>query len=242
MKKKRGYRRGYSVALLIGFEEDHAIVWQVFSHVVKPHRSLKLDGERTNEKAVYNFHESVVNALKPLLNEGVKSIVVASPLRTTYATAFLDHVKKHHGYLTQSKVSKVTLAELAGSADEPQKVAELMKTKEFRRLIAETTSEEADDIIDTLEKCLSSAHEDSLVLFSLEEIEDRVYSRERVKNSRMEFLMLTDVYLAENGDKNRIHRLMQIAENRKVKTKIIDAKTPAGKRISQFGGIVFFAC
>lgn len=241
MKKKRGYRRGYSVALLIGFEEDHAIAWQVFSHVVKPHRSLKLDGERTNGKAVYNFHESVVNTLKPLLNEGVKSIVVASPLRTTYAKAFLDHVKKHHGYLTQSKVSKATFAELAGSADEPQKVAELVKTNEFRRLIEETTSEEADDIIDTLEKCLSSTRGDS-VLFSLKEIEDRVYSHERNKDSRMEFLMLTEKYLAESGNKNRIHKLMQIAENRKVKTKVVDAKTPAGKRISQFGGIVFFAC
>jgi stalled ribosome rescue protein Dom34 len=242
MKKKRGYRRGYSVALLIGFEEDRAIVWQVYSHVVKPHRTLKLDGERTNEKPVYNFHESIVNAVKPLLNEGVKSIVVASPLRTTYSAAFLDHVKKHHGYLTQSRVPKVTFAELAGSADEPQKVAELVKTSEFRRLIAETTSEEADDIIDTLEKCLSSTREDSSVLFSLKEIEDRVYSRERNKDFRLEFLMLTDRYLAESGDKNRIHRLMQIAKNRKMKTKVVNVKTPAGKRISQFGGIVFFAC
>jgi stalled ribosome rescue protein Dom34 len=52
--------------------------------------------------------------------------------------------------------------------------------------------------------------------------------------------LLTDKYLAEAEDKNRIHRLLQISQNRKVKTRIVKAETVAGKRISQFGGIVFF--
>jgi hypothetical protein len=33
---------------------------------------------------------------------------------------------------------------------------------------------------------------------------------------------------------------LQISNNRKVMTRIVAAETPAGKRISQFGGIVFF--
>jgi stalled ribosome rescue protein Dom34 len=52
--------------------------------------------------------------------------------------------------------------------------------------------------------------------------------------------MLTDKYLADSEDKNRIHRLLQISKNRKVKTRIVNAETPAGKRVSQFGGIFFF--
>jgi len=52
--------------------------------------------------------------------------------------------------------------------------------------------------------------------------------------------VLTDKYLAESGYKHRIHRLLQISANKKAKTRIIDAETPAGKRITQFGGLIFF--
>ena len=242
MKHKKGYRRGYPVAILAGFEGDHAVLWQVFSHIAKLHLTLKLNGKRTNEQGLYNFHESVVDALKPTLNEGIRSIVVTAPMKTTYAKDFLDHVRRHHAYLIQSKsANRATFAELVGSADQPHKVAELVKTKEFQKLITETTSDEVDLIVDALEKRLRSVNSDSAVLFSLKEIEDRVYDRKRDDNSGTEYLILTDKYLADTEDKNRINRLLQISKNRKVKTRIVNAETPAGKRISQLGGIVFFA-
>lgn len=240
VKRKQGYKRGHSVALLVGFENDHAVLWQVFTHVVKLHLTLEVGGKRTDQRVLYNFHESVVDALRPVLKEGVRSIVVTAPKKTTYAADFLNHVQKHHAYLIQSKQSnRATFAELIGSADQPHRVAELVKTKEFRKLIAETTSEEADHIVNALEKCLYSTDSKSVVLFSLKEIEDMVYDRER-HNDLTEYLMLTDKYLAGSEDKNRIHRLLQISKNRKVKTRIVNAETPAGKRISQFGGIFFF--
>jgi len=241
MKRKQGYKRGYSVALLVGFEDDHAVLWQVFSHVVKLHLTLELGGKRTDERALYNFHESVVDALRPVLTEGVRSIVVTAPMKTTYAADFLNHVRKHHTYLIQSKTpNRATFAELVGSADQYHKVTELVKTKEFRKLIAETTSGEADHIVNALEKHLYSTNSNSVVMFSLKEIEDIVYDQERNNDFRTEYLILTDKYLADSEDKNRINRLLQISKNRKVKTRIVNAETPAGKRISQFGGIVFF--
>jgi stalled ribosome rescue protein Dom34 len=241
VKRKRGYKRGYPVALLVGFEDDHAVLWQVFSHVVKLHLTLELGGKRTDERVLYNFHESVVDALRPVLKEGVRSVVVAAPMKTTYAVDFLGHVRKHHAYLIQSKSpDRATFAELVGSADQPHRVAELVKTKEFRKLIADTTSGEVDHIVDALERHLYSVDSDSVVLFSLKEIEDMVYNRERQNDFRTEYLMLTDKYLADSEYKNRIHRLLQISKNKKVKTRIVDAETPAGKRISQLGGIVFF--
>jgi stalled ribosome rescue protein Dom34 len=240
VKRKQGYKRGHSVAFLVGFEDDHAVLWQVFTHAVKLHLTLKVGGKRTDQRVLYNFHESVVDALRPMLKEGVRSIVVTSPKKTTYATDFLDHVQKHHVYLIQSKrPNMATFAELIGSADQPHGVAELVKTKEFRKLTAETTSEEADHIVNALEKYLYSTDSKSVVLFSLKEIEDMVYDRER-HNDLTEYLMLTDKYLADSEDKNRIHRLLQISKNRKVKTRIVNAETPAGKRVSQFGGIFFF--
>jgi stalled ribosome rescue protein Dom34 len=241
VKRKQRYKRGHPVALLIGFEDNHAFLWQIFSHVVKLHLTLKVDGKRADQRVLYNFHESVVDALRPVLKEGVRSIVITAPKKTTYATDFLDHVQKHHAYLIQSKQpNRATFAELIGSADQPQRVAELVKTKEFRKLIAETTSEEADHIVNAFEKCLYSTENKSVVLFSLKEIEDMVYDQDRHNNFRTEYLILTDKYLADSEDKNRIHRLLQISKNRKVKTKIVNMETPAGKRISQFGGIFFF--
>ncbi len=241
VKRKQVYKRGYSVALLVGFEDDHAVLWQVFSHVVKLHLTLELGGRRTDEKVLYNFHEFVVDALRPVLKEGVRSIVVTAPIKTTYAADFLDHVRKHHSYLIQSKgPNRATFAQLVGSADQPHKVAELVKTKEFRKLIGETTSGEVDHIVDALEKHLYSIDSNSVVLFSLKEIEDMIYDRERNNDFRTEYLMLTDKYLADSEDKNRINRLLQISKNRKVRTRIVNAETPAGKRISRFGGVVFF--
>ena len=229
------------MAVLVGFEKNHAVFWRIFSRVVKPSVKVELDGRRTNEKVLYNFHESVVDALKPVLKEGVRSIVVSSPVRTKYAKDFLEHARKHHRYLLQSKSpNRANFADLVGSANDKMKVAELVKTKEFKDLIAQTTSEEADQVVDRLEKHLYGNIHKSVVIYSLKEIEDAVYSREKNKTSRTEYLLLTDKYLAKSRQKNRIHRLLQIAQNKKVKTRVVDAETSAGSRISQFGGIVFF--
>ncbi len=241
VKKKHGYKRGYPVALLVGFEVDHAVLWHVFSHVAKLYATVQLRGRRTDERTLYSFHESVVDALRPMLKEGVRSVVVTGPMKTTYAADFLNHTRKHHAYLVRSKgSSRAAFAELVGSADQPHNVAELVKTKKFRKLIAETTSGEADHIVNALEKNLSSIDNSGVALFSLKEIEDVVYNQEGIRGSRTAYLMLTDKYLADSEDKNRAQRLLQISRNRKVETTIVKVETQAGKRISQFGGIVFF--
>jgi stalled ribosome rescue protein Dom34 len=230
------------VALLVGFEENHAVLWRIFSRVVKLSRRLELEGKRTDEKVLYNFHESVVDAIKPVLKEGVRSVVVTAPARTTFAADFFDHIRKHHRYLIQSKSpNRANFVKLVGSADNRTKVAELVKSKEFTDLIAETTSEEADHIINSLEKHLYGVDNSSVVLYTLKEIENMVYSREKGREFRTEYLLLTDKYLADSKQKNRIHRLLQISKNKKVKTRVVDAGTAAGNRISQFGGIVFFS-
>lgn len=69
-KRKRGYRRGHSVALLVGFEEHRAVLWRVFSNVAKQHRTLEIGGRRTDKKALYNFHESMIDALSRCLRKG----------------------------------------------------------------------------------------------------------------------------------------------------------------------------
>ena len=242
MNRKSRYRRGYPVAILVDFEDNYAVLWHIFSRVVKQSMKLKLEGKRTDEKALYNFHESVVDALKPMLKEGVKSIVVTSPTKTTYASNFLDHIQKHHRYLITSKsTTRANFAKLEGSAENSSAVAELVKTNKFANILAETTSKEADNIVGILEKNLYVDENDAVVFYSLKEIENVVYDRASGNEFETEYLILTDKYLAESRSKNRIHRLMQIAKNKKVKTRIINVESPAGNRISQFGGIIFFS-
>ena len=240
-RRKWRYKRGYPVALLVGFEDDHAVMWQVFSKVIKKYCRFELEGNRTDERLLYNFHESIIDAWRPLLKQGIGSIVVTAPMKTTYSRDFLDHVKKHHIHMIQSKKRNSTsFAELVGSADKPHQVAELVKDKKFSDLIKETISGEADHIVNILEKNLYNTGRNAAVLYSLKEIEAIVYDRSISRRFNTEYLILTDKYLADSREKNRLHRLLQISKNKKVKTKIINSATMAGKRISQFGGIVFF--
>jgi stalled ribosome rescue protein Dom34 len=239
-KRRQKYRRGYAIALIVALEEDHAVLWQVFSHVVRERLALKLVGRRSDQRSCYNFHESIVDAMRPILKEGVRSVVLAAPSKTDYASRFLSHVRKHHPYLVHAKgLSKAAFAELTGSADTQDKVNQLMKTQALQQLVSETTSEEADQVVTALEKCLYSDF--AVVKYSFKEIEDTVYGPMRRSSSSAEYLVLTDKLLAEAADKTRLHRLLQIAANKKVKTRIVSAETPAGSRVSQLGGIVFFA-
>ena len=240
MKHKRGYRRGYPVAILAGLEDDRAVLWKVFSNVVKPEKTVWLDGTMNDPKAVYNFHESIVNALRPTLKEGVRSVILASPARTNYARRFIDHIHGHHAWLVQGP-NKATFSEITGSGGTLPEVAALTRTPMFRRLISETTSEETEDLIDMLEKHLNSSNQDKVALYSLMEIEDLILGPQKPGRFAAEYLMLTDEYLSNSHEKNRIHRLMQIATNRNVKTRIVDAESTAGLRLTQLGGMVCLA-
>jgi stalled ribosome rescue protein Dom34 len=233
---KSGYRRGYAVAVLVGLEEATAVLWKVYSKVVKPETTLKLEGYRNNPKAAYSFHESIVNALRPTLKEGVRAVVLVYPHRTSYSRDFIEHVNRHHAWLIQGS-NKITFAEINGSASTFPQVTALTRNPVFSKLIQEATSEETVGLLDLLESCLSSSREDESVLYSLDDVEDAVLGSQR-RGFSPEYLLLTDKYLATSRQKGRLNRLMQIATNKKVKTRVVDAESPAGKRLTQLGGIV----
>jgi len=241
LKRKRRYKRGYPIAVLIGFHENRAVFWNIFSQVAKKSKHLNINGKRNDDKTLYNFHESIIENIKPSITEGVRSFVLVSPPRTDYSQQFLDHTTKHHRYLIQSKNPNcANFAQLIGTAEDSIQVSELVKTKEFTNLIEKTTSEEADQVVNNLEKHLYASN-NSVVLYSLKEIEDYVYKKKKnINEVKREHLLLTDVYLSKSRQKQRIYRLLQIAKNKKIKTKVVDADTSAGSRITQFGGLVFF--
>jgi len=237
MKRRR--KRGYPVAVLVGFEEKQAALWQIFSKAVKHYATVELDGK--DKRGLYNFRESVVDVLRPLLKEGVRSLVVAAPMKTNYARDFLDHARKRHPWLfREDGTNSATFGELAVSADQLHEVSDLVKTKEFHKLLCETTSADADRVMDTLEKRLNEIDDGAVVLYSLEEIEEQVNSQSDHGNPKPEYIMLTDRYLADTEEKNRVHRLLQISKNKHIKTRIVNSETKAGVRLSQLGGLVCF--
>ena len=146
----KSYRRGYPVATLIGVENCQASLWQIFSQVAKHQQNIELNGGRNDSKAEYAFHEAIINALRPTLKEGVRSVIIASPTRTSYAQELLNHIKAHHSWLFQS-ANKTVFSTITGSASTPQQVATLTKTDTFKELISETTTQETENLLDILE-------------------------------------------------------------------------------------------
>jgi stalled ribosome rescue protein Dom34 len=236
--KPKNYKRGYPVAVLVGIELNHAAMWHIFSQVAKQQQTIPLNGDRKDTKALYSFHETIINALRPVLKEGVRSIIVASPPRTNFAQDFLSHIKAHHSWLLQG-TNKASISQITGSASSPTQVAALTKTGGFKQLIQENAAEETENLLEILEKRLSKT--DNLVLFSLQEAETLILNPQAPGKPQPEYLMLTDDYLASSRQKNRVNRLMMIAAKNGVKTRVIDAESNAGSRITQLGGIVCLA-
>lgn len=237
MAPRRKRTRGYPVAALIGIEAEAAYLWQLFSKAAKLLTVIQLEGNRTDAKSLYNFHESIINSLRQTLKEGVRSVVIASPPRTDYSKDFMTHVGRHHAWLMQGE-NKIAIAETTSSAATTSQVAILANSPVFRQLIRETTFEETDSLLGLLEKRLSTSNRESMVLFSVEEAENLIFQSSKKSPSKLEYILLTDEYLKNSREKNRLHRLLQIASNKRIKTRVVDSESAAGQRIAQLGGFV----
>lgn len=233
--KPKNYRRGYPVALLISIEQDKATIWQIYSQVAKQQQTIPLSGERKDQKVLYNFHETIINNIRPTLKEGVRSIIIASAPKTSFAQDLESHIKNHHTWLLHG-TNKATLSLMAGLANTPQNVTALIQKPSFKQLINQNAEEETDNLLITLEKLLNA--NGNLVLFSLQEAETIILNTQLPGKPKPEYLLLTNDYLQNSHQKNRLHRLMQIAQNKKIKTRVIEAESNAGIRLTQLGGIV----
>ncbi len=225
------------MALLVGINRDAAFIWKVFTNVVKSEGTVHIEGSRNDPKSLYNFHESVVDAFRPSLKEGVRSFVIASPPRTCFASDFLMHVKDHHAWLVHG-TTKAVFAEITGAATSVHDVTVLTRLPDFHRIVGETTLEETENLLELLEKRLSFGGSEQLVLYSLEEIENVLYGSWIPGKPKPEYIVLTDTYNSMSRQKHRLQRLQQIAANKGVKVRIVSSKSEAGKRILQLGGII----
>ena len=83
-----------------------------------------------------------------------------------------------------------------------------------------------------LEKRLNDPEGIETLLFTLKEVENAVYGGEESP----EYVLVTEVFRSRN--RRRVDRLLQVAGNKGVRTRIVRADTSAGVRMTQFGGLV----
>lgn len=231
-RRRRGHRRGHPTAVLIGFEENRATLWRVYSQAIRRHADI--EAREKGKRGLYNFHEEVVNSLRPILREGVGSVVLASPAKKGYSRGFLDHVAKHQPWMTRGPGSAV-FSEITGSAATSEDVSAMVRTEEFLGAMGDAADGEADRILELLERRLND-DEAGPILYALDEVEDAVFGRRGRDDPIPEHLFLTDRFLSEH--RRRAQRLTQASGSRSIRATVVGDNTAAGLRLAQLGGMV----
>ena len=245
MKKKKP-KRGFLVALLIGFDEKEIHAWKVYSHSLRFYKTIKLTRKwkYLDDKQIYHSLEELVNLIRLVIRDGLKSILLASPQKNNYSTIFLDHINKHHQWLVRFKgYNRVSFGEIVGTANNIESANYLISQEKSLEIISETTSDEINLLVKQLNKIINVGDPNKLLLYNLEDIEALIYGRGKKDKSaadKLDFLIVTENFINRHKYKYRIHRLMQIANNKGIITKTISIENPAVDRFDQFGGILAF--
>lgn len=243
---KRKTKRGFLTALLIGFDEKEIHAWKVYSHSLRFYKTIRLTRKwkYLDEKQIYHSLEELVNLIRIVIKEGVKSILLAGPLKTDYSTIFLDHINKHHQWLVRTKgYDRVSFGEIVGTANTLDSANYLISQEKSLNIISETTSDEINLLVKQLNKIINIGDPNRILLYNLEEIESLIYGRGKKDKSaaeKLDFLIVTENFINNHRSKHRIHRLIQIANNKGIITKTISIENPAVDRFDQFGGILAF--
>lgn len=225
MPRKRRRRRGYPVAVMVGLENKKAMFWSVYSNSVKQGPvKVWTDNE-------YNFFEGMVDELRPSIKQGVKTVLLASDDKKKY-DGFMGHIQKHQGWMLKGyELNRVSFQFLEGSAKDIDSVTELVNASGFKDSIREAGEGDMQLVIGVLEKRLASRDGIETLRFSLDEIEDVVYTK-----IDAEYILVSQKFQQQH--RRRVQRLLQVAENNGVKTRIIPPDSKYISRVAQFGGMI----
>ena len=94
--------------------------------------------------------------------------------------------------------------------------------------------------IDELEKIITKPGEFSKILYTIKEIEKEIIKKWKSNEKKPDYVILTNEFLNDPRNKNRMYRILQIAQNHKIKTKIVDIASEAGKKVEMFGSLICF--
>jgi stalled ribosome rescue protein Dom34 len=226
------------------------VLWNVYSESIALATTIPKPpgGTKATSNPEFNYFETIVAALKPIFSSGVKSLIVASPRKISTANDFMAHLQKHHAYFFKEGSSwGVHVSGMEGNASDQQNAIALAKSIAFKNTSAATIALETARIIELLDACIDGDGGDTEVFFTLDET-DALFQYIRAKATvdgeelppLPEYVLMTDTFYAANRSDPRLQRIMTIAKMVKVKTRVIQAVTDSGARITQLGGLVCF--
>ena len=243
-KRKNRVKRGHQVAILIGLHDNDAVFWKIYSETIRFHSRLTRGRKRKsqNKKHLYHFHEEIINILRPLIKEGIRSVILLSPLKEEYSNEFLNHVNKHHLWLLKKGDKQVVFSKIIGNQARNQMDVYYLKTQEyFRDIVDQTSNQEGLLILEVLKEIINKNEKFSKILYTWREIDYELRLIKKNPNSpKPYYIILTEEYQKNPKNRNKIHRILQIARNLEIKTKIVKRESEAGAIVEQFGGLICY--
>jgi stalled ribosome rescue protein Dom34 len=238
MRKKQ--KRGNLIALLIGYDDKKVYFWKIYSHSLRAYETIILPRKWRNldDKQMYNLLENVIDVIRTVVRDGLKSVLIASSNKKEFWKKIMDHVAKHHYWLLKG-YNRVSFGEIIGNANSLESAKNLVSKEESKQIVTEVISEE----IYRLEKIINTEDLNAGLLYNLDDIESIVYEggkKDKNAAKKLDLIIITQNYIDNQKNKNRIHRLSQIANNKGIKVKIISIEDPSVDHFDQFGGILAF--
>ncbi|TFG12601.1 MAG: hypothetical protein EU535_06055 [Promethearchaeota archaeon] len=243
-KRKKRVKRGHPIAILIGLHDNNAVFWRIFSETIRLYFKINRGRKRRNqdEKQLYHFHEKIINTLRPIIKEGIRSVILLSPPKEEYSDEFLNHVNKHHSWLLKKGENQVVFSKIIGNQAKAQKDVYYLKTQEyFKNIIDETSNQEGLLILEELTEIINKNERFSKILYTWREIDQELRLIKQNPNfTKPNYIILTEEYLKNPKNRNNTHRILQIAKNLGIKTKIVSQESEAGAMVNNFGGLVCY--
>ena len=243
-KRKKRSKRGHPIAVLIGLHDNDAVFWRIFSETIRPHFKVNRGRKRRNQSKMqlYHFHEAIINTLRPVIKEGIRSVILLSPPKEEYSEEFLNHVNKHHSWLLKQGDNQVIFSKIVGNQAKTQKDVYYLKTQEyFKEIVGKTSNQEGLLILEELTKVINKNEKFSKILYAWREIDYELrLIKQNPKLPKPNYIILTEEYLKDSKNRNKTHRILQIAQNLEIKTKIVSKESEAGVIVDKFGGLVCY--
>jgi len=243
-KRKRRLKRGHPIGILIGLHDNEVVFWRIFSKAIRLHFKINRGRKRRNQNKMqlYHFHEEIINTLRPIIKEGIRSVILLSPPKKEYSDEFLNHVNKHHSWLLKKGDKGVVFSKIIGNQARTQKDVYYLKTQEyFKDIVEETSNQEALLILAELTEVIKKNEKFSKILYTWREIDHELRLINQNPNlPKPNYIILTEEYLKNPKNRNKTHRILQIAKNLEIKTKIVSQESEAGISVEKFGGLVCY--
>ena len=111
----------------------------------------------------------------------------------------------------------------------------------FENVVNQTSNQEGLLILAELNEIINRNEKFSKILYTWKKIDYELRLISRNPNlPKPDYIILTDDYLNNPKYRNRAHRILQIARNHGIKTKVVNSETNAGVIVKSYGGLICF--